>query len=397
MRTFYYITVYQYSGVLLMKKAVAPLLILLAAIVALSPTGDAAVNKQLFHYLEENSSRYEAFQDVYPGIPFDSVAALVNANVDFPPYTGIVTVDDPDSISVLVNQKFSLPSGYVPPDLVAISSGHLMRREAAEHFEMMRDEMLRLGYRVHVVVTYRSYQTQTATYNNAVARFGRVNADVSFARPGHSEHHTGLAIDVLHRGHDGGLMMNMGFENSKQFEWLVDNAHEYGFILRYPNGYRQFSGFIFEPWHWRYVGVPVATAMREEGIALYEEFYGRYLVEGVLDNVNAYLLEQQAIAAAEAAAAAAANAAAAEEAARLAKEAAEAARIAAAAAEAGKVEAARIAAAAAAAAEATAAAVAEAAKITAADEAGSRHFLEVIFIIAIVAAVVVMYTVRKMS
>jgi len=264
-----------------MRKIVASLLISSALLVAFSPMGGAE-EEEPFHYLEQYGPRYEAFLASNPNIPFEKAIALVNVNLDKGFYNEIETVGDPDCIAVLVNKSFALPAGYVPPDLVTITGGHLMRSEAAEQFEMMREEMLSLGYRVHVVVTYRSFHTQTNTYNNAVARFGRVNADVSFARPGHSEHQTGLAIDILHMG-GFEFMQRSGFQHTREFTWLTENAHRYGFILRYPDGFRDIHGFIFEPWHWRFVGVFNAMSMYFEGIALFEEFYGRYLAPAVLE------------------------------------------------------------------------------------------------------------------
>ena len=264
-----------------MKRIAAISLIVTVVLTAALPIGVAAANEPM-HYLEENESRYEAFQAKNPRIPYERMLAYVNADVDKGFYNVIATVANPDSVSVLVNKNFALPTGYVPPDLTAISGGSQMRSEAAGQFEKMREEMLSLGYRVHVVVTYRSYQTQTNTYNSAVSRFGSVNADVSFARPGHSEHQTGLAIDILHIG-GFEYMQHSGFEKTREFEWLTKNAHRYGFILRYPDGYRDIHGFIFEPWHWRYVGVFVASSMYFEHIALLEEYYGRYLSPEVIE------------------------------------------------------------------------------------------------------------------
>jgi len=238
------------------------------------------------HYLDENKSRYEAYQAKNPGLSADLVVAYVNANIDKGFYSGIETVPDAESIDVLVNKNFALPEGYAPDDMASIGGYLTMRTEAAEQFGKMRDEMIGLGLRVHVVVTYRSFQTQTNTYNKAVSTFGMVNADVSFARPGHSEHQTGLSVDILHTG-GFQYMQNSGYEKTKEFEWLKQNGHRYGFILRYPGEYRDVHGFIFEPWHWRYVGVDIATAMFDEGISLFEEYYGRYLAPGLPGRVGA--------------------------------------------------------------------------------------------------------------
>jgi len=347
------------------------------------------------HYLSENAQRYELYKSKNPNLPFDIVIAYVNVNIDKDPYENIQSVVDPEEITVLVNKFFSLPPEWEPADFVDIGTGHLMRAEAAEQFNNMRDAMKDDNLTLNPIVTFRSFARQRNHYNNAVANYGTASADGGFARPGHSEHQTGLAIDVLHKGHDGGLMMNMGFENSNQYKWMLENAFNYGFILRYPNGYRQQSGFMFEPWHWRYVGIPVATAMNDMGIVLYEEFYGRYLVQGVIDKVNAYILEQQALA--EAAAEAAIAEAAAAEAALAAEIAAAEAAAAAEEAVAAEAElAAEIAAQAAAAEAALAAAEAEAEAKRLEATSGNRYFLEGFSTLFIaVLAGVLLYTRKK--
>jgi D-alanyl-D-alanine carboxypeptidase len=343
------------------------------------------------HFFIENEHRYEEYHSNNPDMPFDVMIALVNVNIDKGAYTDVYPVADPDEISVLVNKHFELPPDWSPDDFTDIGGGHLMREEAAAAFILLREAMGEAGLNLTVVITHRSYATQRNHFNNAVNRLGLASAEGGFARPGHSEHQTGLAIDVLHRAHDGGLMMNMGFENSRQFDWLVDNAHDFGFILRYPSGYRSLSGFIFEPWHWRYVGIPIATAMYNEAIALYEEFYGRYLVQGMRDKVNAYLIEQQELA--EAAAAAELEAA---EAAAVELAAEEAAALA--AAQAAELEAAELAEAEIAAAQEAEKAAAEAAAEPAAVTVPfyeNRHFLEIIPLFSIVAAVALSQILKK--
>jgi len=341
------------------------------------------------HFLEKNSQRYEEYQENNPNVPFDTVIARVNVNIDKQPYEVIEPVPDPDKITVLVNKHFFLPDTWEPGDWADIGNGHKMRAEAAEQYIKMRDAMREDNLSLVTVIVFRSYATQRGHFSNAVARLGQASAEGGFARAGHSEHQTGLAVDVLHKGHDGGLMMDMGFENSAQFRWLVENAHNYGFILRYPNGYRNVSGFMFEPWHWRYVGVPIATAMKDREIALFEEFYGRYLIREVLDRVNDYILEQQRLAEEAEAAAIAAEIAAAEEAARL-----EAEAIAAAEAEQAAKEAA---------AEAERAAskrnsivVSEQSIVPAHSHTGARHFLEGITVALTLLALIFLYIKRKM-
>jgi D-alanyl-D-alanine carboxypeptidase len=248
------------------------------------------------HYFVENTERYRAYQERYPDMPFDVVIALVNVNNDMESYLDVNTVADPDDISVLLNKHFSLPQDWLPGELTEIRHGFLLRPEAAEQLEKMRAAMREDNLNLVIVSTYRTIERQRTLFNNAVARRGVQRAERSLARPGHSEHNVGLAVDVMHRGVTEGTLTSMRFERSRQFAWLVDNAHEYGFILRYPEGYTEIGGYIFEPWHWRFVGVPIATAMYNREIVSYEEFYGRYLVQEMRDRVNEYIAAQQRLA-----------------------------------------------------------------------------------------------------
>jgi D-alanyl-D-alanine carboxypeptidase len=252
------------------------------------------------HYFTENAERYGDYQARFPDMPFDVVIALVNVNNDLEPYRDVDTVADPNEISVLLNKYFSLPTDWEPDGLTDIGRGFLVHPEAAVQFEKMQDAMRADNLNLVIISTYRTPARQRNLFNRALATRGVERAERAFARPGHSEHNMGLAVDVMHRGHAGGTMTSMRFERSRQFSWLVENAHDYGFILRYPQGYIEISGYIFEPWHWRYVGVPIATAMYDRGIISYEEFYGRYLVQGMRDKVTEYIVQQQRLDEAEA-------------------------------------------------------------------------------------------------
>jgi LAS superfamily LD-carboxypeptidase LdcB len=247
------------------------------------------------HYFAENTERYKAFQERHPDMPFDTVIALVNVNNDMEGYRYVDIVTEPDELYVLLNKNFALPPNWEPSELVNVRHGFLARPEAAEYFDKMIAAMREDNLNLVIVSTYRSIARQRNLFNNAAASRGVQRAERSIARPGHSEHNTGLAIDVLHRGATGSLS-SMRFENTSQFSWLVDNAHQYGFILRYPLGYTQISGYIFEPWHWRYVGIPIATAMHSRGIVSYEDFYGRFLIQSMRDRVSEYIFEQQRLA-----------------------------------------------------------------------------------------------------
>ena len=238
---------------------------------------------QLAYYLDENSLRYKAYQAKNPNIPYEKVVAYVNANVDIGFYKEIEVVEDPNDISVLLNKNFILPSGHSPPDLVTTTSdGKQLRAEAAEAFEAMKAAARDNGFTLVIRSAYRNHWSQVASYNVFLERSGRESADRQSARPGHSEHQLGLAVDLAHKAGTTGPLGATGFSTSQAFYWLLEHGHEYGFILRYQNGLSNIHGFIYEPWHWRYVGVEIATRMRDESITSLEEYYGRYLAPGVI-------------------------------------------------------------------------------------------------------------------
>jgi len=263
-----------------MKKCIATLLITSVLFAILPVAASAAKISDNPYYLDINKARYKAYQAAHPDLPVNAAIAYVNADIDKGFYNGIETVADPDSISVLVNKNFNLPLGYEPDDLVSIGGGYRLRAEAAAQLQKMKADMTALGYKIYVMSAYRTYQSQLNKYETGVKLYGVAVADSEYARPGHSEHQTGLAVDILQRSNVCD-MEQAKFENSKEFAWLTENAYKYGFILRYPEEYLDIHGFIFEPWHWRYVGVGVATAMHDEGIALFEEYYGRHLAPGI--------------------------------------------------------------------------------------------------------------------
>jgi len=321
------------------------------------------------HYLEKNSQRYDAYHEANPNIPFASAIAHVNVHLDKGHYNEVFEAPDLDEITVLINKTFHTVSRWSPAGLVNIGTGHQMREEAAEFINLMREAMTTAGLKVHIISTYRSYAQQSTTFNNALANSGnREFTEKNFARPGHSEHQTGLVVDMLQQPYVTN-MQSARFQTSENFTWLTENAHNYGFILRYPEDYQDIHGYIFEPWHWRYVGVEIATAMYDMEIALYEAFYGSYIASDVLHRIKEIIqVEHPALLEAEQAAAEEAQRAAeAEEEERLAQE--EAARLAA------EEEAASAAAAAAAEEEAARVAAAEAAALAEAEEAKPVHYL----------------------
>ncbi|WP_214893658.1 M15 family metallopeptidase [Exiguobacterium sp. H66] len=178
---------------------------------------------------------------------------------------------------VVVNKKYSLPIDYKPSDLVVpdISfsySGVLeqsyMRAPAAKQIEKMFAAAKKDGVTLNAVSGFRSGQRQTVLYNNYVARDGKAAADQYSARPGHSEHQTGLVFDISAPSVGNGLTAELG--NTKEGKWIANNAAKYGFIVRYDKGFQARTGYTYEPWHIRYVGVGPATQIKNNGQTLEE-------------------------------------------------------------------------------------------------------------------------------
>lgn len=195
------------------------------------------------------------------------VAAAVQTE---PPANQQCTVTDASSITVIINKKHCFnPIDWVPSDLKEID-GYPMRSEAASQMAAMMQAATAAGNGFGLSSTYRSYLDQKTVYNNWVRVNGSVTvADTVSARPGYSEHQTGLAADLQ----TPGCALEC-FANSNAYGWLQTNAAGYGFIQRYPTGLSAITGYAPEAWHWRYVGVAVAQDMKTKGIQTLEQYYG---------------------------------------------------------------------------------------------------------------------------
>lgn len=196
-----------------------------------------------------------------------------------------VTVDaqgvllDPAALDALVNKARSLPEDYTPSDLVRIAVPTTLRFEEVNHlrrsaavslarlFQAAQDEE---GFRLYARSGYRAYQTQKGLYTAAVTQDGQEWADKYSAVPGHSEHQTGLAMDITSRGMN--YQLDESFGSSPEGLWAAQNAHRFGFILRYPPGKEGITGYNYEPWHFRYVGETLAGEIYRRGFTL-EEYY----------------------------------------------------------------------------------------------------------------------------
>ncbi|EKY23300.1 D-alanyl-D-alanine carboxypeptidase family protein [Clostridium celatum] len=232
-----------------------------------TPVGETRVIKE-----GENGQKKEYYTVVYEGNKEIS-RTLIKEEIVKEPSEKIIGVGnfDANSLTVCVNKKSQLSQDFVPSDLVlpnvrmAVSSDRLyMRKEAANALESLFNAADADGIYLYAVSGYRSYSYQSSIYNPYSGYS---------APPGASEHQLGLAMDVTAAQYGGNLVTEFGYTD--EGKWLAENAHKYGFVVRYLEGKEDITGYYYEPWHIRYLGVELATELKEKGLTL-EEFYGEY-------------------------------------------------------------------------------------------------------------------------
>lgn len=169
---------------------------------------------------------------------------------------------------LVVNKTYPLPSDYVPDDLVKIGWDDevgYVTSETGEAFKKMQADAYEEGLNLYLASGYRSYSLQSNLYNRYVSRDGKEAADKYSARPGYSEHQSGLAFDLN--------SIDESFAYTDEGKWVAEHCHEYGFIIRYPADKEDKTGYMYEPWHLRYLGVGLATDIHDTGLCL-EEYFG---------------------------------------------------------------------------------------------------------------------------
>ena len=176
---------------------------------------------------------------------------------------------------VLVNKWNEMEAGYVP-ELTEVASGHKVDSRIADSLKDMIHNAKLAGHAIYILSSYRDMEKQISLYDAEVEKWiwqgysqeaAEEKAGTVVAFPGTSEHHLGLAVDLVSSEH---VKLDQDAEKTKGYKWLVEHCHEYGFILRYPNNASHITGIIYEPWHFRYVGVEAATEIMEKGITLEE-------------------------------------------------------------------------------------------------------------------------------
>ena len=191
-----------------------------------------------------------------------------------------IIIENPEKIDVLVNRRRNLPDTYIPEDLVTLSEVptvllnpevNQLRNDAYEAlkelFEAAKEEA---GYVLCARSGYRSYNTQTSLYSSYVNSYGQQAADKYSAKPGQSEHQTGLSIDITCEALN--YKLDTTFGETDEGKWVSENAHRFGYIIRYPKGKEEITGYSYEPWHIRYLGIELSEEVYESGLTLEEYF-----------------------------------------------------------------------------------------------------------------------------
>lgn len=229
---------------------------------------------------EEKNSAEEAGNEGKEEIQNDPLSLEAAYFNDVKVVDGRNIIQNPENVMALVNKQFSLPDGYEPSKLmipdVAFSYGKLdleksyLRQDAAQALEKLFTGALNEGVELFAVSGYRSFTRQSQVFEAEVSKVGKEKAVQAVAIPGSSEHQTGLSMDISSRS--ANLELSEEFGETREGKWLAENAHRYGFILRYPKGKEGITGYKYEPWHFRYVGTEAATVIYEKKWTLEEYF-----------------------------------------------------------------------------------------------------------------------------
>lgn len=221
----------------------------------------------------DNYDRYVNYSND-TGDDEEIVVLNVNLDMDKENYVEPFKVDE-FSYDMVVNKHRNLGDDFVPDNLIKIDTkyaseaGMESNRVAFNAYKKMQEDALKEGYEIVINSAYRSYQDQEELVNTYRGLYGDEYVNKFVALPGFSEHQTGLAYDI------GSRKVNV-FANSSEYEWMLNNAYKYGFILRFPKKYENITGFRSEPWHYRYVGKKIAKVIYDEDMTL-EEYFAKFL------------------------------------------------------------------------------------------------------------------------
>ena len=234
------------------------------------------VDKKLDYFKYINIDRYIDYRKKNPTLDIIDIVTRVNLNLDYPFYSHTTISNLLNRSNILVNKYIYLPSDYIPNNLEIVDNKYtdgnkLLVSDARINFEEMAMDAKKEDLNIRIISAYRDYNYQKNLYDNYVLKDGKDIADTYSARPGYSEHQTGLVIDL-----DNISLSYEQFESTDEFKWMEDNSYKYGYILRYPLDKEYITGYYYEPWHYRYVGKKIAKYIHDNDIT-FDEYYVRFI------------------------------------------------------------------------------------------------------------------------
>ena len=230
------------------------------------------IDKKIDYFNYNYIDRYINYKENNKELSIEQIIKNVNMNLDKTHYEDKIPAKNLNKETILVNKYYYLDENYVPNNLEKINNQYALDnmklvKEAKEAFEKLSKDASKENLNIIAMSSYRSYSYQIDLYNRYAKSDGKEKADTYSGRAGHSEHQTGLAVDVYNK-----KVPYTSFENTKEYEWMMKNAYKYGFILRFPKDKEEETGYHFESWHYRYVGIDIATYIKENNIS-FEEYY----------------------------------------------------------------------------------------------------------------------------
>lgn len=227
------------------------------------------------YFIENNLERYLNYKQK-TNKSYREVVSIVNVNADNKWYTNQKPTDTSKGDLMLVNKFNHLDKDYENGNIITISNRYayednLANEEILNHYKTMHKQAEKENIKLIISSGYRDYDEQKETYEYYKSTKGEEYANNYAAQPGNSEHQTGLAFDILSPNSN-----TKNFDETEEFKWLQKNAYKYGFIMRYPKDKEDITGYKYEPWHYRYVGIEVAKQIHEEDIT-FDEYYAFYI------------------------------------------------------------------------------------------------------------------------
>lgn len=233
------------------------------------------------YFLKKNFYKYIDYMNQNKKLDLSTIVRNINIHLDNKFYEVEFNTDTSKDTSMLVNKYYLLGSDYGPNDLVTISQTYAWGDKGSQRtrkvtydafLEMWNSAKEEQGYYLMISSSYRSYSEQEIVYNNYKNTRGQKYADSIAARPGSSEHQTGLTLDIFSKSNSN----KNTFKDTETAKWLADNCYRFGFILRYPEDLVKVTGYNYESWHFRYVGKEIAKYIHENNIS-FEEYYAYFI------------------------------------------------------------------------------------------------------------------------